>query len=1029
MKKKYGKAFLALLAVMAGVLQLHAQGTAFTYQGRLNDANGPASGIYDLRFAIYDAASLGAQQGYLLTNSPTAVTNGLFTVTLDFGNQFNGASRWLEIAVRTNGSDTFATLAPRQALTPTPYALFAPKADHAALADAILAPNIVGTMALFQLPSSLLTNNAAGVVLGGVFGGNGAALTNVDAASLGGLTKASFWQTSGNSGTASGINFLGTTDNQELAFRANNTVGLRLLPGLGHPSVVGGDASNFAAPDCYNTFIGGGIGNWVSNATYYAAIGSGSGNRITKLASWWPDQAVIGGGINNTNAGYAAVIPGGEQNFAYGQYSFAAGLRAKAMHEGAFVWADTTAEVFNSTTNNQFLIRAAGGVGIGKNNPATALDVNGTITATGFSGNGNGLTNLSAARLTGTVPLAQLPAGVLTNAGTGVASTAMGSGTTASGDYSTALGASTTASGWGSTALGYATIASNFISTALGFGTVASGWDSTAMGFFTTASGTVSTALGNNASATHDNSFVWADGQTGPFTSTANNEFSVRAGGGVRLVTSGAGLTVDGQPVLTNLNAAQLTGTIPLARLPASVLTNGSGASGFYSTALGYGTTATGYFSTALGGYTTASGHYSTALGYGTIASSINSTAMGYNTTASGSCSTAMGESTTASGEASTALGYATTASGTVSTALGSNAQATNDNSFVWSDGKNGPFTSTTSNQFSVRASGGVRLVTSGAGLTVDGQPVLTNLNAAQLTGTIPLARLPASVLTNGSGASGLYSTALGTNTMASGQYSTAMGVATKATNSASTALGGYTTASGQYSTAMGYVTTASGYTSTAMGAGTTASGADSTAMGNGTTASGDFSTALGSYTTASATDSTAMGAYASATNYGSFVWSDHSTGAGTFSTNNNSVTMRAAGGYRLFSNSGMSAGVSLAANGTAWAVISDRNVKKDFAAVDSVGILEKLAAMPVTQWHYNWEDASVTPHIGPMAQDFKAAFYPGTDDKSITTLEFDGVELAAIQGLNQKLEQKETEIAELKARLDRLEKLLTAQH
>ena len=228
MKKKYVKAFLALLAVMAGVLQLHAQGTAFTYQGRLNDANGPASGIYDLRFAIYDAASLGAQQGYLLTNSPTAVTNGLFTVTLDFGNQFNGASRWLEIAVRTNGSDTFATLAPRQALTPTPYALFAPKADHAALADAILAPNIVGTMALFQLPSSLLTNNAAGVVLGGVFGGNGAALTNVDAASLGGLTKASFWQTSGNSGTASGINFLGTTDNQELAFRANNTVGLRL---------------------------------------------------------------------------------------------------------------------------------------------------------------------------------------------------------------------------------------------------------------------------------------------------------------------------------------------------------------------------------------------------------------------------------------------------------------------------------------------------------------------------------------------------------------------------------------------------------------------------------------------------------------------------------------------------------------------------------------------------------------------------------------------------------------------------------
>ena len=120
MKTQYGKILLALLAVMAGVLQLHAQGTAFTYQGRLNNANGPATGIYDLRFAIYDAASSGTQAGFPLTNSATAITNGLFTVTLDFGSQFNGASRWLEIAVRTNGGGAFATLAPRQVITPAP---------------------------------------------------------------------------------------------------------------------------------------------------------------------------------------------------------------------------------------------------------------------------------------------------------------------------------------------------------------------------------------------------------------------------------------------------------------------------------------------------------------------------------------------------------------------------------------------------------------------------------------------------------------------------------------------------------------------------------------------------------------------------------------------------------------------------------------------------------------------------------------------------------------------------------------------
>ena len=76
-------------------------------------------------------------------------------------------------------------------------------------------------------------------------------------------------------------------------------------------------------------------------------------------------------------------------------------------------------------------------------------------------------------------------------------------------------------------------------------------------------------------------------------------------------------------------------------------------------------------------------------------------------------------------------------------------------------------------------------------------------------------------------------------------------------------------------------------------------------------------------------------------------------------------------------------------------------------------------------QWNYKWEKDGDVPDIGPMAQAFKAAFYPGRDDKRITTLEFDGVELAAIQGLNQKLEQKEKEITDLRARLEKLEKLL----
>src|SRR5687767_6158432 len=80
-----------------------AQGTAFTYQGRLNDGASPANGTYDLKFALFDAASTGNQVGGALTNAATAVSNGLFIVTLDFGNQFPGPDRWLEIGVRTNG--------------------------------------------------------------------------------------------------------------------------------------------------------------------------------------------------------------------------------------------------------------------------------------------------------------------------------------------------------------------------------------------------------------------------------------------------------------------------------------------------------------------------------------------------------------------------------------------------------------------------------------------------------------------------------------------------------------------------------------------------------------------------------------------------------------------------------------------------------------------------------------------------------------------------------------------------------------
>jgi hypothetical protein len=102
----------------------------------------------------------------------------------------------------------------------------------------------------------------------------------------------------------------------------------------------------------------------------------------------------VGGGYNNS-AGYVATIPGGANNLASGYYSFAAGQRAKATNQGAFVWADSQGADFSSTNNDQFLIRAQGGVGIGTNVTAgNALTVAGNVAATSFSGNGSGLMNI-----------------------------------------------------------------------------------------------------------------------------------------------------------------------------------------------------------------------------------------------------------------------------------------------------------------------------------------------------------------------------------------------------------------------------------------------------------------------------------------------------------------------------------------------------------------------------------------------------------------------------------------------------------
>jgi len=112
-----------VLAISAG--HTFAQGTtAFTYQGRLNAGANAANGSYDMTFAVYDANVSGNQIAGPITNSAVAVTNGLFTVSLDFGaGVFTGTNYWVQMNVSPAGANTFAALTPRQQLTPAPYAL------------------------------------------------------------------------------------------------------------------------------------------------------------------------------------------------------------------------------------------------------------------------------------------------------------------------------------------------------------------------------------------------------------------------------------------------------------------------------------------------------------------------------------------------------------------------------------------------------------------------------------------------------------------------------------------------------------------------------------------------------------------------------------------------------------------------------------------------------------------------------------------------------------------------------------------
>ena len=325
-------------------------GTAFTYQGQLKSSGAPYTGACDFQFKLYDDASAGAQIGSTQTASSVSVSSGFFTTSIDFGaGAFDGNARWLDISVRCPaGSGSYTTLTPRQAMTPAPYALALPGLYTQ---QNVVSPNLIGGYS-----GNIISNTVIGGTIGG--GGQSAFPNRVwsNFATVGGgfhnTAAASFATIDGGSW---------------------NTVAI-----TGYYSAIGGGANNTASGQ-YAT-IGGGYMNIASNQ--YASIGGGVYNEATGVASVVAgggavscgagctfltrnkasgDASNVGGGFGNTASGNYATVPGGASNSATISYTLAAGRRAKANHDGTFVWGDSTDADFSSTANNQFLVRAGGG--------------------------------------------------------------------------------------------------------------------------------------------------------------------------------------------------------------------------------------------------------------------------------------------------------------------------------------------------------------------------------------------------------------------------------------------------------------------------------------------------------------------------------------------------------------------------------------------------------------------------------------------------------------------------------------------
>ncbi len=408
MKIKLTLRALALPALLLSTL-IHqpstslAQGTAFTYQGRLTDNGGPANGNYDLRVYLRDAVTAGNPVGPTNTIAPVAVSNGLFTVTLDFGaGIFTGPSRWLEIGVRSNGSvAAYSPLSPRQPVTPTPYAQYAASSGTGGggiwslngtntyynagnVGIGTTAPNHRLRLSGGPAWTSFLWQGALELDNGSAIGwrGNGAGNRFGIGQTQGGLT---FFATASDPGTTGNpANYLMTINdvgNVGIG-TATPTNKLTLLePGYGFEHTDG-----TVRLGTYVSFSGGWLGTISNDKLKFFVNGGGASmtvdtNGNVGIGTITPNHRLgITGGPFWTSGFWKGAVDL-ENGSAIGWQANAAGNRfGIGQTHGGLTFFATASDpgTIGSPANTVMTINDSGNVGIGTATPVARLDVNGT---------------------------------------------------------------------------------------------------------------------------------------------------------------------------------------------------------------------------------------------------------------------------------------------------------------------------------------------------------------------------------------------------------------------------------------------------------------------------------------------------------------------------------------------------------------------------------------------------------------------------------------------------------------------------